>query len=55
LEQSKEKFDLSITGGTYHRAKNLVGNMGNDEVMMIRLCEELEKKRVGDRRETYTV
>jgi hypothetical protein len=53
LSSSKEKFDLSITERTFLRFKSLVGT-GNDEEMMIRLCEELEKERVGGRRETYT-
>jgi hypothetical protein len=46
LEPYREKFNLSITGRTFFRIKNLVGNMENDEEMMIRLCEELEKQRV---------
>lgn len=49
IEPYREKFTLSLTGGTYHRIRNLVGNVGNDEMMIIRLCEELEKKRIGGR------
>jgi HNH endonuclease len=46
LEPHREKFTISITGKAYHRMNNLVGNVGNDEEKIIRLCEELEKTRI---------
>jgi 5-methylcytosine-specific restriction endonuclease McrA len=44
IEPYREKFNLFVTGETYHRMKDLIGNEGNDEAMLIRMCEELEKQ-----------
>ncbi len=46
LEPYRETFALFITGDTYNRMSNLVGNVGNDEEKIIWLCEELEKQRL---------
>ena len=45
LEPYIEMFTISITGKSYHRMNNLVGNVGNNEEI-IRLCEELEKTKI---------
>jgi hypothetical protein len=52
LEPYREKFTISITGKSYHRMNSLVGNVGNDEEKIIRLCEELEKQRLTTKDES---
>ena len=47
LEPLRMKF--SITQETFLRIKNLAGNSGSNEEMIIRMCDELEKKRVKAR------
>lgn len=44
IEPIRKRFIISITGDTYCRARNLVSNARNDEELIIRLCEELEKR-----------
>ena len=44
IEPFREKFTVSITGESYRRMSNLVSNARNDEELIIRLCEELEKR-----------
>jgi HNH endonuclease len=52
LEPVREKSTLSITEGTFSRISSLIGKAENGDVMISRLCEELEKERSGSRRET---
>ena len=47
LEPPRMKF--SITQESFLRIKNLAGNSGSNEEMIIRVCDELEKKRVKAR------
>lgn len=44
IEPYRERVTLFLTGVTYHRMRNLVGNVRNDEEMIIRLCEKVEKR-----------
>lgn len=44
IEPISERFTISITGETYRRMSKLVSNAKNDEELIIRLCEELEKQ-----------
>jgi 5-methylcytosine-specific restriction endonuclease McrA len=42
IEPIKPKVTLFVTTETYRRFRNLIGYGMNDEMMIIRLCEELE-------------
>jgi hypothetical protein len=52
IEPIKSKVMLFVTIATYRRLRNLCGYGINDELTIIKLCEELEKRDQGYRMAT---